>query len=234
MPHTTPNLSPSCGLRTTQIPDHIQQTSIPLSILYPTEAPEHPQHFGPYTLPLAPNATPTGTNLPIVVFSHGNGGTPWAYRDLAKHIARAGYIVALPEHIGNSRTDNTLADTPANLANRPRHITLTLDAIYNDPHAPTPPRTQQSRHHRPLHRSLHSPGRRRSQSVDHRPTHHEPLTHLRPPPPSRHLERAKRVEGSAALHPAAHSKSPPRRHPERAKRVEGSAVPPGHHRLQHK
>jgi predicted dienelactone hydrolase len=41
-------------------------------------------------------------------------------------------VVALPEHPGNSRNDNSLAGTAANLENRPRHVSLTIDAVLRD------------------------------------------------------------------------------------------------------
>ncbi|MCD6026160.1 MAG: hypothetical protein K0R08_679, partial [Solimicrobium sp.] len=46
------------------------------------------------------------------------------------HLARAGFVVALPEHPGNNRTDNSLEGTIANLENRPRHIRLVIDAAF--------------------------------------------------------------------------------------------------------
>ncbi|MFL5350272.1 MAG: hypothetical protein ACJ8AT_36315 [Hyalangium sp.] len=36
--------------------------------------------------------------------SHGTGGSPWTYRGMAAHLARAGFVVALPEHPGNNRS----------------------------------------------------------------------------------------------------------------------------------
>jgi predicted dienelactone hydrolase len=74
----------------------------------------------------------TGERRPLVVLSHGNNGTPWAYRDMAKHLARSGFVVALPEHLGNSRSDNRLERTAANLVNRPRHLSLAIDALLAD------------------------------------------------------------------------------------------------------
>jgi predicted dienelactone hydrolase len=121
------------GCRLLDLHDPVQSTAIPLAVLYPAVAPERTLRFGPYALDLAPDAPPVGAALPLIVLSHGNGGTPWAYRDLAKHLARAGFVVALPEHPGNSRTDNRLAGTATNLANRPRHLSLTLDAVLADP-----------------------------------------------------------------------------------------------------
>ena len=55
------------------------------------------------------------------------------FRDLAKHLAKLGFAVVLFEHPGNNRRDNSLAGTAANLENRPRHISLAIDAVVSDP-----------------------------------------------------------------------------------------------------
>ncbi|MBA2682016.1 MAG: alpha/beta fold hydrolase [Ktedonobacteraceae bacterium] len=126
-------MDPSCGCRLIEINDAVQRAMIPLVLLYPAREPERTERFGPYTLDVARDAPPIGQHLPLVIISHGNAGTPWAYRDLATHLVRAGFLVALPEHRGNSRNDNSLAGTAANLENRPRHISLTIDAVFVDP-----------------------------------------------------------------------------------------------------
>jgi len=110
----------------------VQRVAIPLALLYPARGPERLERFGPYSLAVARDAAPVGEQLPFVIFSHGNGGTPWAYRDLAKHLAHSNFLVALPEHPGNSRNDNSLAHTAANLENRPRHLSLAIDAVFDD------------------------------------------------------------------------------------------------------
>jgi predicted dienelactone hydrolase len=122
----------SCGCRVSKVHDAVQGADIVLAVLYPALGEEHTEHFGPYPLDVASNAAPVVGTYPLVVISHGHSGTPWAYRQLAKHLALSGFIVALPAHTGNTRTDNSLAGTAANLANRPRHITLTIDAVLAD------------------------------------------------------------------------------------------------------
>lgn len=112
--------------------DEAQGTAIPMALFYPAKGDEQPQEVGPYTISLAKDAEPEGADLPLVVLSHGNGGSPWTLRDLARHLARNGFAVALPEHMGNTRRDNSLAGTAANLANRPRHITVAIDAATGD------------------------------------------------------------------------------------------------------
>ena len=106
---------------------------IPLAVLFPAEGNERTERFGPYEIEVAMDEAPIGQNLPVVVISHGNSSTPWVFRDLAKHLAMQGFAVALPEHPGNNRRDNSLAGTVANLENRPRHISAVIDAVVSDP-----------------------------------------------------------------------------------------------------
>jgi len=125
-------MTPSCGCRQIEINDTVQGAVVPVALLYPAVGEEKTEHFGPYPLAVALDARPAAGAYPLVVVSHGHSGTPWAYRELARHLALAGFVVALPAHTGNTRLDNNLAGTAANLANRPRHITLTIDAALAD------------------------------------------------------------------------------------------------------
>lgn len=120
------------GGRALEVVDAVQGAQVPTWVLYPSRGAEQLERFGPYALPLAVGAAADGEQLPVVLISHGRGSSPWTFRGLAAHLARAGFVVALPEHPGNSRSDNSLDGTPANLLNRPRHVRLVLDAVYAD------------------------------------------------------------------------------------------------------
>jgi predicted dienelactone hydrolase len=122
------------GCRALDVADVAQGARVPVWALYPTRAPERLEHFGPYPLAVATGAPVEGERLPLVVISHGNNGSPWTYRGMAAHLARAGFVVALPEHPGNSRSDGSSTGTAANLENRPRHVRLVLDAVFADEH----------------------------------------------------------------------------------------------------
>jgi predicted dienelactone hydrolase len=111
------------------VEDVVQGVSLPVWALYPTLAPERTVAFGDYEVAVAMDAPIEGAGLPVVLISHGNSGSPWVHRGLALHLVRAGFVVVLPEHLGNSRSDNSLAGTVANLRNRPRHVKLALDAV---------------------------------------------------------------------------------------------------------
>jgi len=122
----------AAGLRNVEVPDPLTAGSIPLLILYPTDAAEQAETLGPYTLSAARNAPVAAGAFPLVVISHGTGGSPLVYRTLAAHLARNGFVVSLPEHPRNNRNNNELAGTAAILANRPRHLRLVADWAFLD------------------------------------------------------------------------------------------------------
>jgi predicted dienelactone hydrolase len=117
--------------------DPVQQAPVRAWLLYPTQANAESVRFGPYALELALNGAPTREQLPVVVVSHGNGGTPWSHRGLATHLVREGFAVLLLEHPGNNRRDNSLSTPDGRvqavlLQHRPRHVRLAFDAALAD------------------------------------------------------------------------------------------------------
>ena len=81
------------------------------------------------------DAKPTGDNLPlpIIMFSHGSGGTPYQSTYYTRHLASHGFVVVAPPHPGNTITDCLpCTDAAAILdsyVNRPDDITFVLDAL---------------------------------------------------------------------------------------------------------
>jgi predicted dienelactone hydrolase len=125
-------VAPNVGCHALAVHDDVQGAAIPAWLLYPTRDPAGASRFGPYSVDVAVDGAPAGEGMPLVVVSHGTGGTPWGYRDLAASLAREGFVVALVEHPGNSRNGDQLAGTVANLENRPRHVARVIDAAYAD------------------------------------------------------------------------------------------------------
>jgi predicted dienelactone hydrolase len=120
----------SLGYRALDVCDPVQAVPLGVHLLYPTNAIAHPLAFGPYAIEAALDA-PFGEPIGhVVAISHGTGSSPWTHRVVAAHLAEHGCTVALIAHAGNTRGDDALAFTPANLANRPRRVTLALDAVF--------------------------------------------------------------------------------------------------------
>ena len=120
------------GSRVLSVRDDFTGVTFPAWVMYPTSTPSQSVAFGPYTADVSPDAPIDDGRFPVVVISHGTGGSHYLYRTLAAHLAKNGYVVAQLEHPGNNRNDNSLADTDANLVNRPRHMALVIDAVADD------------------------------------------------------------------------------------------------------
>lgn len=82
---------------------------VPLAtgIWYPSETPAAPHNFGPHQALLAVNGAINGTNLPLVVISHGTGGSYASLYPTAIALADAGFVVAAVTHTGDSHEDHS-------------------------------------------------------------------------------------------------------------------------------
>jgi predicted dienelactone hydrolase len=119
----------SVGLRADKLADPRSGSDIPVIFLYPTTSVSAPTQLGPYQLDVAADGEPAVNVSGVILISHGSGSTPLVYRNLGWALAQAGYLVAMPEHPGNNRNDNSLADSSENLFNRPRHLSVVLDYL---------------------------------------------------------------------------------------------------------
>ena len=114
------------------VKDNIKNISFPVLVNYPTNEASRPVSFGPYTMNVSPDAEMIDGKFPLIIISHGSGGSHLLYRTISTHLAKNGYIVAMLEHYGNNRNNNTLENTTENLETRPRHVSLTIDFLLAD------------------------------------------------------------------------------------------------------
>lgn len=120
------------GSKQILINDEINHISFPVLIQYPTYEPSKTIPFGPYTMDVSPNATILKGQFPLVIISHGSGGSHLLYHTISIYLAKKGFIVAMLEHYGNNRNNNQLENTNQNLINRPRHVSLTIDELLTE------------------------------------------------------------------------------------------------------
>jgi predicted dienelactone hydrolase len=111
----------AAGCRMEQWEEEGTGIAFPVVLFYPSGGREAEVSLGPYAIQAAWEAEPE-TEAPLVMVSHGSGGSPLVYRGLARGLAKAGYRVALPEHPRNNRNDNSLANSREILERRPRLI----------------------------------------------------------------------------------------------------------------
>ena len=104
----------------------------PVTVFYPTAAQPATVRRGPFTFSLAENAAPARGNGRLVVVSHGSGGSPWVHADLARALVEAGFVVAFPEHRGDSTRDPSRPG-PESWTIRPGETSRAIDAVGRDP-----------------------------------------------------------------------------------------------------
>ncbi|HMG83970.1 MAG TPA: alpha/beta fold hydrolase [Ferruginibacter sp.] len=120
------------GSKQIQVKDEDLNISFPVLIHYPTHEPSAPTAFGPYIMDVSPDAKIIEGQFPLIIISHGNGGSHLLYRTISNYLAKNGYIVAMLEHYGNNRNNNQLENTNENCILRPKHVSLTIDELLSD------------------------------------------------------------------------------------------------------
>ena len=123
------------GFREITLPGGESGRTLHVGLWYPTDdggpetlVGENPAFFG---LSVAKDARPKSGFHPLVVLSHGYGGSwrnqSWLAGDLARH----GYVVAAPDHPGTTNFDKTPAEAKR-LWERPRDLSRVIDALTAD------------------------------------------------------------------------------------------------------
>ncbi len=102
-----------------------------VTVFYPSSGTASEVKRGPFTMQLANDGLPMRANRRLMVFSHGSGGAPWPMADLARSFVNAGYMVAMPEHVGDNYKDMQKAG-PATWKLRPMEVFQAIDAVRLD------------------------------------------------------------------------------------------------------
>lgn len=101
----------------------------PVALVYPTREKSKKVKFGPFEMFLSVGAKIAEGQFPLVLISHGSGGTNLGYRSIAFKLVNQGYVVAVPLHPQNNYKDNSAESSNQNWQNRPLHISSTIDQL---------------------------------------------------------------------------------------------------------
>lgn len=117
------------GFERIAVPDG-NAAPLEVGIWYPTDTPAKLTKLGPFEMqlalgaPIAPRAD--HTPYPLVMISHGSGGTYLGHFDTAIALTNAGYIVAAVMHRGDNYADDSRV---THIMDRPAHIRHVLDHL---------------------------------------------------------------------------------------------------------
>ncbi len=111
---------------------------IVIGIWYPSQAAAKPVSMGPTTMTVAINAPTSGKALPMIVMSHGTGGSYLGHFDTAIALADAGFVVVAMNHTGDNYADQSRS---VDIMDRPRQVSRVIDHMLStwDEHAAIDP-----------------------------------------------------------------------------------------------
>ena len=113
------------GYERVMVPDP-DGAALETGIWYPSDAPASSQPVGLFRQTVAAGGAIAGRGLPLVVMSHGTGGTFEGHYDTALALAQAGFVVAAVTHTGDNYRDQSQF---GRLEGRPRHIKVLIDYL---------------------------------------------------------------------------------------------------------
>ena len=136
------------ALRDVEWVDTTRQRTLPVRLYLPKAVQLASQSASqsasqPASQPAAPNAPAASTKLPLVVFSHGLGGSRLGYAHFGRHFAQNGFIALHVQHPGSDRAvwsggpfailgNVQAAASEANVIGRAQDVSFALDMLLAD------------------------------------------------------------------------------------------------------
>lgn len=122
------------GIAGIRIPDPVSGQDTEGDVFYPSSQAVHgTTALGPYNVAATPNAPALPGAWPLVVISHGNGGSDLGHHDLAAYLASHGFVVATLNHLGDYFRDTSKVGQIEVLAGRPIQVQSTITTLLSDP-----------------------------------------------------------------------------------------------------
>lgn len=103
-------------------------------VFYPTDEPPGSTRIGVYELAARPDVPARRGTAPLIIISHGQGGSPLGHHDMATFLASRGHVVASLEHPKDNVRDSSGVGTPDVLLGRPAQVSALIDALAADRH----------------------------------------------------------------------------------------------------
>jgi predicted dienelactone hydrolase len=116
----------AAGLASVSIPATATEPALKAFIWSPCTQAAGELTQGPFILPGVKNCDVAGKKLPLVVISHGQGGSRFGHRDTAAALADAGFVVVSFNHPGDASDDQSATNHIAIFEARAQHVTSVI------------------------------------------------------------------------------------------------------------
>lgn len=123
------------GIAAIEVTDPVGGGAMHGYVFYPTAAPlpTPATKIGPYEVAAAFDVPAQPGAKPLVVISHGHGGSSLGLHDLATHLAAHGFMVATFEHPKDNFRDSSGNGKAEVMAGRALQVTATISALLDAP-----------------------------------------------------------------------------------------------------
>lgn len=123
----TATLAEAAGFRFIEAPAGAEGPALKGAIWSPCSATPGEIDLGNVTLPGVKDCPIRGGKLPLVVISHGRGGSFVDHHDIAETLADAGFVVAAINHPGDTASDMGRSGDLSVFIERPNDIKRLID-----------------------------------------------------------------------------------------------------------
>lgn len=125
----------AAGYQTLKVPAASGDSEINAIVWSPCTGAAVTVPLGPYVIRGTKNCAVAGNSLPLIVFSHGQGGSYLGHHDTASALANAGFVVVSFNHPGDSFGDDAAAQQLRIFESRPRDVSRVISFMLSDwPH----------------------------------------------------------------------------------------------------
>lgn len=123
------SIAHAAGIKFVQIPADANGPALRAIVWTPCAEPAEEVLIGPYVLKGRRDCPTVGEKLPLVVISHGHGGSFLGHHDLAETLADAGFVVAAINHPGDTFSDSSRAGEMSEFIERPTDMKRLVDSM---------------------------------------------------------------------------------------------------------
>jgi predicted dienelactone hydrolase len=121
-----PALAGAAGFQRFDVAGDSKEPAIALLAWTPCASGPATTEMGPFVLQAVRGCAVAGQSLPLVVISHGQGGSMLGHHDTAAALAGAGFVVVSLNHPGDTYGDESSAQSLKIFETRPRDVTRVI------------------------------------------------------------------------------------------------------------
>lgn len=122
------------GFAPIEIHDPVNGGNMPGYVFYPSAPSTAVTWIGPYELHAKRGAAAIPGAKPLVVISHGHGGSDLGHHDLAVYLASHGFVAATLQQPKDNYKDISGTGTPDVMIGRPLQVEATIGMLLHDSH----------------------------------------------------------------------------------------------------